>query len=105
MEATTQQTIELTKQHILNTLAQHHATLNALGVRRIGLFGSFARGAATPDSDIDFLAILDEPSFDRYMDARFFLEDLFGRKVDLALEGDVKPRLLPHILAEVVYAS
>ncbi|MFQ5807543.1 MAG: nucleotidyltransferase family protein [Phycisphaerae bacterium] len=38
------------------------------------------------------------------MDLKFFLEDLFGRKVDLVLLGSIKPRLRPAILAEAVYA-
>lgn len=86
-------------------LVEHQPHLRSLGVRRIGLFGSYAREVATLNSDIDFLATIDEPSFDRYMEVRFFLEDLLGRRVDLVLEEDVKPRLLPHILAEVIYAS
>jgi predicted nucleotidyltransferase len=94
----------LTKEAILNLLAWHRADLDAMGVRRIGLFGSYARGVAAPESDIDVLAVLEQPSFDSYMGVRFFLEDLFHRKVDLVLEGDVKPRLLPRILDEVIYA-
>jgi predicted nucleotidyltransferase len=94
----------LTKRQILDKLTQHRSTLSAMGVRRIGLFGSYTRDTATAESDIDLLALLDKPSFDSYMDVRFFLEDLFGRKVDLVLEDSVKPRILPHILSEVIYA-
>src|SRR5438874_1647714 len=92
-----------TRQTILDTLAQHHAALHDMGVQRIGLFGSYIKGTATPDSDIDCLVILDKPSFDNYMDLKFYLEDLFGRKVDLVLEKSLKPRLRPYIMAEVVY--
>ena len=96
---------QLTKGQILKKLAQHRSKLSAMGVRRIGLFGSYTRDAATVDSDVDLLVVLEKPSFDSYMDVRFFLEDLFDRKVDLVLEENVKPRLLPRILAEVIYAS
>ncbi|HET9492974.1 MAG TPA: nucleotidyltransferase family protein [Chloroflexia bacterium] len=95
----------VTRESILDLLARHRADLHAMGVRRIGLFGSYARDDAAPESDIDLLAVLEQPSFDTYMGVRFFLEDLFHRKVDLVLEEDVKPRLLPRILDEVIYAQ
>jgi len=44
-----------TKQDVLNVLYQHQSQLRALGVRRIGLFGSFVLGEQRPDSDIDLL--------------------------------------------------
>ena len=72
---------------------------------RIGLFGSFVHGHANSDSDIDIVVDLAEPSFDHYMDLKFFLEDLFGRSVDLVLADTVKPRLKPVIKREVVYAE
>ncbi|WP_241481296.1 nucleotidyltransferase family protein [Methanoculleus sediminis] len=42
-------------------------------------------------------------SFDTYMDLKFFLEDLFGRKVDLVDRDAIKPALAPHILRGVRY--
>jgi len=45
-----------------------------------------------------------EETFDHYMDCKFYLEDLFGRKVDLVMKGAIKKRLRPYILGEVVYA-
>lgn len=91
----------LTAQEILNVLAHQRDRLRRMGVRRLGLFGSYRRGTPTADSDLDFLVVFDHVSFDRYMDLKFFLEDLFQRKVDLVLEHTIKPRLRPYILAEV----
>lgn len=75
-------------------------------VRRIGVFGSFARGEEKEGSDIDFLIELEEKyeTFDNYMDLKFFLEDLFGRKVDLVTVDALRPQLKDDILREVVYA-
>jgi hypothetical protein len=92
-----------TARDILDTLAQHRETLREMGVRKIGLFGSYCRGTFTADSDMDFLVVLEQPSFDGYMDVKFFLEDLFQCRVDLVLEKTLKPRLRPYILAEVEY--
>jgi predicted nucleotidyltransferase len=90
---------------VLSLLSAHRAEIRALGALRLGLFGSFARGEARPDSDVDLLVELDQRTFDRYMDLKIFLEDLFGRKVDLVLGDRIKPRLREQILAEVIDAA
>jgi predicted nucleotidyltransferase len=76
------------------------------GVRKIGVFGSFAKGEEKEGSDIDVLIELEEAyeTFDNYMDLKFFLEDLFGRKVDLVTVDALRPQLKGDILREVVYA-
>lgn len=76
------------------------------GVRKIGVFGSFARGEGKEGSDIDVLIELEDryEIFDNYMDLKYFLEDLFGRKVDLVTVDALRPRLKDDILREVVYA-
>jgi predicted nucleotidyltransferase len=53
---------------------------------------------------VDLLVELEEPTFDHYMDLKFYLEDLLGRPVDLVLADSVKPRLKPLIAKEAVYA-
>ena len=73
-------------------------------VKRIGVFGSFARGDAGPESDVDIVVELTEPTFDHYMDLKFRLEDVLKRPVDLVMADTVKPRLKPIIDQEVVYA-
>lgn len=92
-------------QDILGMLQAHKDLLrNQFSVQRIGLFGSCARGVARSDSDIDILVELSEPTFDHYMDLKFYLEDLLAAPVDLVLADCVKPRLQPIIAQEVVYA-
>jgi len=82
-----------------DTLRQRH------GVRRIGLFGSCARGEATDDSDVDILVEFDRVTFDRYMDVKFLLEDELGCRVDLVTAGSLKPRLRDRVLREVEYVE
>lgn len=101
----TQQTIELTPDAILGTLARHRDELRALGVRTLGLFGSFRRGDAHAESDMDFLVTLDHPTLRGYMAAKQLLEYLFGRPVDLVMAETVKPRIRARIFAEVVYVK
>lgn len=73
-------------------------------VVRIGVFGSCARGDERPDSDVDVIVELAEPTFDHYMDLKFRLEEVLGRPVDLVMSDALKPRLKPIIEQEVVYA-
>ena len=73
-------------------------------VQRIGIFGSYLRGNASEKSDIDLVVDLAEPTFDHYMDLKFYLEALFERPVDLVLFDTIKPRLKPVIQKEVAYA-
>ena len=88
---------------ILARLAGHSSELRGLGVRRIGLFGSAARGEATAESDLDFLVDIEHKTFDGYFDLLEFLEALFGRKVDLVMKDALHERLSRYILSEVRY--
>ncbi|MGK7959384.1 nucleotidyltransferase family protein [Crocosphaera sp.] len=75
-------------------------------VKSLGIFGSFVREEATENSDLDILVEFEgEPTFRKYMDLKFFLEDLFERQVDLVIETDIKPQIREQILEEVVYVS
>ena len=93
------------REDILSVIEQNQAALKKLGVRRLGLFGSCARGEATAESDLDFVVEFSDKSFDTYMDLKSFLEDLFRSRVDLVTVSSIKPRLLPIIQRETVYAS
>ncbi|HEY3571535.1 MAG TPA: nucleotidyltransferase family protein [Thermoanaerobaculia bacterium] len=98
--------MSLATNQILQTLAGHRDAIRAFGARRLGLFGSQARGEATDKSDLDFLVEF-EPgtkTFDNYMDLKAFLEDLFNRPVDLVVSDAIKPRLREGILRETIYA-
>jgi hypothetical protein len=92
-------------EHIMEFLKAHkQEIMERFAVRRIGLFGSVLRGSAGDKSDVDILVELDQPTFDHYMDLKFFLEDRLGRPVDLVLADSLKPRLKPIITREVAYA-
>jgi len=92
------------RDEVLKLIEQNQTALRGLGVRRLGLFGSYARGEAIPGSDLDFVVELSEKSFDAYMDTKLFLEDLFRSRVDLVTMSSIKPRLLPIIQRETIYA-
>lgn len=99
------QTQKWTAGEILETLRQHRGELAEFGVRRIGLFGSYVRGEATPESDMDILVEMEDRTFRSYTKLWSFLESVFGCEVDLVLSDTLKLRLRPYILGEVQYAS
>ena len=94
----------LTADSILGALAEHRERIRSPGVRRIGVFGSFTRGEEREESDIDILIeFKGGRSFDASMNLKIFLEDLFGRRVDLVDRDAIRPALAPHILRSVRY--
>ena len=94
-----------TRDDVLKMLEDRRDSIRDFGVREIGVFGSFARGEQNSASDIDVLVDLECHTFDAYMDLLFFLEDLFGRKVDLVMKDTIKPIIRNRVLAETVYVQ
>lgn len=92
---------------ILEEIERNKDEIKRLGVKKIGLFGSYTRDEQKPGSDIDVLVEFESgmKTFDNYMDLKFFLEDLFNCKVDLVIAEAVKPDLKPVILGSIRYAS
>ena len=96
----------LDQNKILAELAMHAEQLEQrFQVKQIGLFGSYVHQTETNNSDIDILVDFIIPTFDNYMNLKFYLEDLFDRDVDLVMRDSLKPRLRPYILQEVQYAQ
>ncbi|MCK9356098.1 MAG: nucleotidyltransferase family protein [Dehalococcoidia bacterium] len=96
----------LTNERVITLLESEMPTLRRrFSVQRIGLFGSVLRGTASDTSDVDILVELGQPTFDHYMDLKFFLEERFARTVDLVLADSLKPRLKPIVTREVAYAK
>ncbi len=93
-----------TPESVLDALEENREAIRRFGVKRLGLFGSAARGEAGAGSDLDFVVEFEKKSFDAYMDLKLFLESLFKCRVDLVLTDAIKPRLRSSILSEAVYA-
>lgn len=91
-----------TKTALLELLKKHESEIRAFGVKRVGLFGSFVRNEPTPESDVDLLVEFapGKKTFHNFMELGFFLEDLFGRKVDLLTPESLSPYFSPYILEE-----
>jgi len=93
------------KNETLKLLRVHKAELaKQFDVIRLALFGSTARDAAGPNSDVDILVQFDGPATSaRYFGVQFYLEDLLGRPVDLVTEKALRPELRPIIKREALH--
>ena len=92
---------------IVELLKKNDATIRKnFHVRKIGVFGSFARSEEKAESDVDVLVEFEEgyKTFDNFIELKYFLEELFARSVDLVTVSALKPQLKEDILQEVVYA-
>ena len=80
----------MSTQDIKTAIAEYFKTQPVL---KAWLFGSFARGEETPDSDVDLIVVLDQskPIGMRYFGMWGDLERLIGRSVDLVTEGNLMP--------------
>ncbi len=73
----------MTKEQILHSLRLRKEELNKrFGVRKMALFGSYARDEATDESDIDLLVEM-EPSAQKFFSLQRYLEELFDKPVDV----------------------
>ena len=98
---------KLTRESALLTLEENGRQLRRLGVEKIALYGSVARDEATPQSDVDVLVELADAflTLEGYMDLCFYLEDLFGCRVDVTTLRSIKPHMRDRVLADAVYAE
>ena len=92
---------------VITLIEAHAAELQALGARKIGIFGSFAKGEETPESDVDiYLEFADGmKTYDNFFAIYELLQNLFGRSIDLVTDGSLTERKARLILPTVHYAK
>ena len=94
-----------TKADVIQRLQQQQAQLRALGVARLGLFGSFVRDEAGPESDVDLLVDFAEgrKTYRAICDLGDFLENLVGRPVEILTRAGLSRYIGPHIIQTTEY--
>jgi len=74
----------MTKNEILNELSKNKSYIKEnFEVDKIGLFGSYAKGKQTEDSDIDIYVEFKHKTFDNLAGLWNYLEELYHKKIDL----------------------
>jgi len=96
---------ELTKEQILQYLREHKSELHEkYGVRKIGLFGSYARNENKKSSDIDIVVELESDNkFRSFFELKYYLEESLDMKIDLGIESAVKPEVRNQINQDIIY--
>jgi uncharacterized protein len=94
-----------TQDEVLQILSDRKSSLlQTYQITSLGIFGSYARGSQTADSDIDVLVDYEKaPSLFKLIELRDYLSELFGMKVDVVTRNSLKARIRERILAEVIY--
>ncbi|MGB7413140.1 MAG: nucleotidyltransferase family protein [Thermosynechococcaceae cyanobacterium] len=91
------------REQAIDILKNYEQSIKGFGIASLSIFGSVARDEAHFDSDIDILVdFLEAPTFDRYMDLKFYLEDCLGKSVDLVSYKMLKPQIRQAVEKEAI---
>jgi uncharacterized protein len=93
-------------ERVIQILKQNQRDLHRLGVKSLAIFGSTVRNEATGESDIDLLVEFEGPAtFDGYMETKFLIEDMLGRRVDLVTRQALRPGIRQRVESEAVHVA
>jgi predicted nucleotidyltransferase len=95
---------EKTREEILSLLSQNKSDLqNKFKVRRMALFGSYARGDQQSDSDVDILVDIDPSVGLEFVTLAEQIEQMLGLPVELVSRRAIKPNKLKYIEQDLIY--
>lgn len=84
-------------------LTQHRPLLAArYPIKRLAIFGSYARNEATPDSDVDILVEFSQPVGMQFLELAYELEQLLQKPVDLVSRHGIKPAYYAAIESDLI---
>ena len=91
----------LTRQKILRILHDNRNLLERYAVRKIALFGSYAKGTQTVRSDIDLFVEFEQPTYDNFLGLSRELEKLFGKHVEILTPDGLNSIRVKEIAADI----
>jgi uncharacterized protein len=97
-------TFPMKREEAISRLQQHEADLKRLGVERLYLFGSTARGEAGDDSDVDLFFDYEKGKLGLFelMDVKAYAASILGRKTDIMTRNSLHRILRPQIEASAI---
>ncbi len=100
----------LTKEQIVKLLREKYPYLaSEYGVKRVGIFGSYAKGLPDEASDVDIIVEFEHPIGFKFIELVEYLEHLLGTKVDVltpaGFQGIRVPRIAQDISESIVYVQ
>jgi len=92
------------REEAIGRLQEHEADLKRLGVERLYLFGSTARGEAGDDSDVDLFFDYEKGKLGLFelMDVKAYAASILGRKADIMTRDSLHRILRPQIEASAI---
>jgi len=95
---------EKTREEIIDLLVQNKSEFeNRFKVRRLALFGSYARGDQQSDSDVDILVDIDPSVGLEFVTLAELIEQLLELPVELVSKRAIKPNKLKYIEQDLIY--
>lgn len=95
--------MEIQPQQIIEKLAASRPALSKrYPIKRLALFGSYARNEAKPDSDIDVLVEFTQPVGFQFFNLALELEGLLDHPVDLVSRNGIKPAYYTAIEPDLI---
>lgn len=90
------------KEEITKILRENYSFLTSeYGVKRIGYFGSYARGVATKTSDVDLVVEFERPIGFRFVELVEYLEHLLGKNVDVLTPAGIQGIRIEHVARSI----
>src|SRR5438874_13132547 len=91
------------KSELLKRIRDNSQNIHSFGVKRMGIFGSFALDKADENSDVDFFIEFerDKKTFDNFIELSFYLQEITGRKIELITPQSLNKFIGKYILNEV----
>ena len=94
----------LDKKAVERKLKEHKLILEErYFVKRIGIFGSYARDEQKKESDVDIIVEFTSPVGFKFIELKLYLEEILDKKVDLVTPNALKPQIKESVLKEVSY--
>ena len=95
------------KEDVLQTLYEHRDILkNRFKIKKLGIVPTYGKETkATKLGDIDLHAEFEDYDYDLFMEAIYYLEDLFDRQVDLIMPRTIKSHVKPYKVNGVTFVE
>ena len=94
----------MTKHELIDTLSSIKNELKQkFGIEEIALFGSYARDEANEESDVDIAIMkVDNKDYFNRIQAKYYLEKLFQKKVDIGYFDSMRPIIQKYIKKDLI---
>lgn len=92
----------LTREKVIELIRENYAYLAAeYGVKKIGIFGSYAKGQPHEASDIDVVVEFDRPIGFGFIEFAEDLERILGRRVDVLTPAGIQGIRVAHVARDI----